>query len=146
MILVNVLLGFSQFFRAIPIMNPLPWFMIATSNSDLYLYMYFLAANIQYCYYQLTILAHFSFTLHQCGPSLIVILDHKASSCAVWSTVGPYQYPGEKELYPQNCCPDLSSHSSVAIHTVACIRARPGVLSFIRIFIALCLQHRSLFV
>ena len=29
MILVNVLLGFSQFFRAIPIMNPLPWFMIA---------------------------------------------------------------------------------------------------------------------
>ena len=28
MILVNVLLGFSQFFRAIPIMNPLPWFMI----------------------------------------------------------------------------------------------------------------------
>ena len=30
MILVNVLLGFSQFFRAIPIMNPLPWFMITT--------------------------------------------------------------------------------------------------------------------
>ena len=29
MILVNVLLGFLQFFRAIPIMNPLPWFMIA---------------------------------------------------------------------------------------------------------------------
>ena len=28
MILVNVLLGFSQSFRAIPIMNPLPWFMI----------------------------------------------------------------------------------------------------------------------
>ena len=28
MILVNVLLGFLQFFRAIPIMNPLPWFMI----------------------------------------------------------------------------------------------------------------------
>ena len=28
MISVNVLLGFSQFFRAIPIMNPLPWFMI----------------------------------------------------------------------------------------------------------------------
>ena len=28
MILVNVLLGFSQYFCAIPIMNPLPWFMI----------------------------------------------------------------------------------------------------------------------
>ena len=28
MILVNVLLGFLQFFHAIPIMNPLPWFMI----------------------------------------------------------------------------------------------------------------------
>ena len=32
MILVNVLLGFSQFFRAIPIMNPLPWFMIIVLN------------------------------------------------------------------------------------------------------------------
>ena len=33
MILVNVLLEFSQFFRAIPIMNPLPWFMIVATHS-----------------------------------------------------------------------------------------------------------------
>ena len=35
MILVNVLLGFSQFFRAIPIMNPLPWFMIIVCEDEL---------------------------------------------------------------------------------------------------------------
>ena len=39
MILVNVLLGFSQFFRAIPIMNPLPWFMIYTATTGVYIYI-----------------------------------------------------------------------------------------------------------
>ena len=41
MILVNVLLGFSQFFRAIPIMNPLPWFMIAIMVRMHHLYLAF---------------------------------------------------------------------------------------------------------
>ena len=34
----------------------------------------------QYCYQQLTILAHVIFTLHQCGPSLIITLGHCMST------------------------------------------------------------------
>ena len=34
-------------------------------------------------------LAHF--TLRQCGPSLIIALDHRAPSCAVWCATEPYQ-------------------------------------------------------
>ena len=41
------------------------------------------------CSQQLTIPAYF--TLHQCGPSLIIALDHRAPSCAVWCAIGPYQ-------------------------------------------------------
>ena len=39
MILVNILLGFSQFFRVIPIMNPLPWFMIMLYSAQSYVYV-----------------------------------------------------------------------------------------------------------
>ena len=51
----------------------------------LFSYMYSLGANIQYCYYQLTILAHLL-----CA-SLIITLGHRVPSCAVWSAIGPYQ-------------------------------------------------------
>ena len=41
----------------------------------------------------LTILAHVILLLHQCGPSVIITLGHKAPSCAIWCAIGPYQKP-----------------------------------------------------
>ena len=41
------------------------------------------------CSHQLTIAIQF--TLRQYGPSLITTLGHRAPSCAIWCTIGPYQ-------------------------------------------------------
>ena len=45
------------------------------------------------CSHQLPLLLAIpaTFTLHHCGPSLILALGNKASSCASWCAIGPYQ-------------------------------------------------------
>ena len=45
--------------------------------------------SIVCCSHQLAIPAHF--TLHQCGPNLIIALGHSATSCTTWCAIGPYQ-------------------------------------------------------
>ena len=51
----------------------------------------FIFCSHQFRYYQqqLTISAHY--TLRHCGPSPTMAPGHKASSCAVWCAIGPYQ-------------------------------------------------------
>ena len=37
------------------------------------------------------LLAYVALLLHQCGPGPITLLGHRAPSCAIWRTIGPYQ-------------------------------------------------------
>ena len=42
----------------------------------------------------MAIMAKFNFTLHPHSPSVIIALGHRAPSCAIWCTIGPYHITG----------------------------------------------------